>query len=298
MTAEEFERRIFEWARKRSDIVALIQIGSRVQPGGYVDQWSDWDYHLISTRPQLYHGTAWLSEIASPWCAHYERSIRGSIKVTAIFEGALEVDFVPLAAWQMKLVYWAMRRPQWAKWMPEQLLRGISETRVILLGSGSRVWIGGLAWERRLTALQVSWPILRMRPADFNRHVGAFWQKAVWVMKKIARPESRSAMHWMHKMIVEHVYALLEEEAWLAGRISRPEALKAEKWLDARRLAQTAIATDLGQKRLAMTLLSQVDLFEEVSASIARTRGFIMRDHAAVSIWLKSELGKIIAQAD
>jgi hypothetical protein len=293
MTPQEFEARIVEWARQQPDIVALVQIGSRVQGGGYADAWSDWDFHLISTRPQKYYRADWLKEIAPLWCAHAERSLRGMTKVSAVFAGGLEADFVPLAAWQMKLVYWCMRHPDWSSWMPARLHRGILETRVILLGSGSRVLVGGEAWEKRLTALQVKWASRRMSCEDFHRHVGAFWQKSVWVMKKIARPESRSAMHWLHKLILEHVYAVLEEEAWLAGRVARPEALKAEKWLDVRRMKQTEISTSTDQRVLAKALLAEMALFEEVSRNVAQSRGFVLPDYAPVAAWLRTELTRL-----
>lgn len=293
MTPHEFEARIVAWARRQPDIVALVQIGSRVQTGGKFDALSDWDFHLITTRPQQYYRTDWLAEIAPPWCAHAERTPRGVIKVSAVFEGGLEADFILLTNWQMKLVYWCMRHPDWVKWMPARLHRGILETRVILLGSGNRVLIGGKAWEKRLTALDVPWISLRMSKEEYSKHTAAFWQKSVWVAKKIARPEPRSAMHWLHKLVTEHVYALLEEEAWLAGRVARPEALKAEKWLDERRLQQTAIETGLDQRGLARALLAEMDLFGEVSASVAARRGFAVPDYAAVEAWLRAELAKL-----
>jgi hypothetical protein len=295
MTASEFETRIVAWARRSPDVVALIQIGSRVQAGGKFDALSDWDFHLISSRPWRYYGTDWLNEIAPPWCAYAERSIRGVIKVSAVFEGGLEADFIPLANWQMKLVYWGMRYPNLANWMPARLHRGIHDTRTILLNSGYKVLIGGESWEARMTALGVSWANRRMSMSEFNRHNAAFWQKAVWVAKKIARPEPRSAMHWMHKLLIEHVYALLEEEAWLAGRSARPEALKAEMWLDRKRLVQTDLETGTGQCGLAQTLLTAIDLFEEVSGSVAASSGFPIPNYTSVSKWLRDELSKVIA---
>jgi len=294
MTQYEFLDRIIAWAKRQSDIAALIQIGSRVQQGGYVDEYSDWDFHLISTHPQRYHGGEWVKEIASPWCVHGERSLRGSMKISAVFEGGLEADFVLLAAWQMKLVYWAMRHPAREGLFPARLRRGILETRVILLGSGHRVHIGGHEWERRLSALQVPWRNRRMSNEELERHAGAFWQKSVWVAKKIARPEPRSALLWLHKLIGEHVYALLEEESWLAGRVARPEALKAERWLSKERLAQTEIETNLDQKVLAQALLAQIDLFEDVWRSVVAGKGVAFPDHAAVAAWLREALTKVL----
>jgi hypothetical protein len=292
MTASEFESRIVEWARHRPDVTALIQIGSRVQGSGKFDALSDWDFHLITSRPGHYYNTGWLADIAPPWCAHAERSLRGMIKITAVFEGGLEADFIPLANWQMKLVYWGMRHPELAGWMPNRMRSGILEVRVILLNSGHRVLIGGARWEKRLSALQATWEGPRMSAAEFSRHNAAFWQKSVWVAKKILRPEPRSAMHWLHKLMTDHVYALLEEEAWLSGRSARPEALKAERWLDARRLTQTAIVTAPDQSILARALLRQLDLFCELSASVATSRGFTASDYREVETWLRAQLGR------
>jgi hypothetical protein len=279
MTPKEFEARIVAWAQRQADITALILIGSRTQDERSFDQWSDWDFHLITTRPQKYHGTHWLPEIAPPWCARAERSIRGRMKVSAIFEGGLEADFVPLSNWQMELVYWGMRRPHLARCMPASLLRGILETRTILSNSGYRILIGGEGWSARLGALTAPWRTRRMSATELAEHSAAFWQQAVWITKKIARPEPRSAAHWLHRLILGRVYALLEEEAWLADRKARPEALKAEKWLDERRLAQTRVATDLEPRTLARALLAQVDLFEELARGIAATGGYTLPDY-------------------
>lgn len=295
MTPHEFEARIVDWARQQPDLEALILAGSRAQGDG-VDEWSDWDFHLISARPQLYYRTEWLARIAPLWCANAELTPRGVIKVSAVFEGGLEADFVPLATWQMKLVYWSMRHPDWGNWMPARLHRGILETRAFLLGSGYRVLVGGKAWEQRLTALDAKWAGLSMGAEEFSRHIAAFWQKSVWVTKKIARPEPRSAMHWMHKLITDHVYALLAEEARLAGRPARPEARKAEQWLDARRLGQTAVETGTDPRVLARALLAEIVLFEEVSQSVAGSRSFVVPDYAAVAAWLRAELTKLTEQ--
>ena len=293
MTGQEFEARIVDWAKRQSDISALIQIGSRTQGPEHFDALSDWDFHLYSTDPRKYYQPGWLSEIAPLLCCNVERSRRGSMKASAVFQGGMEADFVLLKTWQMKLLYWGMNYPKRAAWMPSRLHKGILETRVILLNSGYRVVVGGGDWEERLNALRVSWPTLQMTEEEFEQHTSAFWQKAVWVSKKIARPELRSAMHWLHKLVIEHVYALLEEEAWLENKRARPEALKAEKWLSAERLKQTDITTSLDQRVLARALLSQVTLFEDVSRSVATSRSFILRDYSGVAAWLRAELTKI-----
>jgi hypothetical protein len=296
MTPAEFEERIVSWAKGRADLEALVQIGSRVQPGAQVDEWSDWDYQLISTNPRQYLLRGWLSQIAPCWSSHVEGTERGVQKVSAVFSPGFEVDFVPLAAWQMKLVYAGMKRPSWMRLYPSVLLQGIANTQLVVQ-PGYRVILGGEEWERRLEALGVAWPKRLFGDTDFEFHTRAYWRHAVWATKKAARGEVRAALRWHQVESTEHLWILLAEEARIAGRPARPEARKAEQWLDARRLAQTDVVTSLDQKVLARALRSQIDLFDEVSRSVAQSRGFKLPDHAAVGAWLRSELDRIILRS-
>jgi len=295
MTPQVFEARIIDWARQQPDVEALVQIGSRAQSGGEVDVWSDWDYHLIVHNPSSFLNSEWPAQIAPCWCAHYEKTERGVVKMSAIFAGGLEVDFVPLAAWQMKLVYWAMAHPVFERYYPDALRRGIANTQLVVR-PGYKVILGGSAWEHRLGALSVIWPERNLSLLDFSVHAAAFWRHAVWALKKCARGESRAALRWLQVELIDHVYALLAEEARLAGRPARPEARKAEKWLDARRLAQTAIETSLDQRVLARALLAQITLFEEVCRSVADRRNFDLPDYSAVASWLRQELTKLLSE--
>lgn len=293
MTAEEFEGRIIAWAERNPAVEALILAGSRAKPTAGADRLADWDFHLISNRPEQFQGTAWLEQIAPVWCAHSERTPRGVIKVSAIFEGGWEADFVSLATRRMKLVYWGMRHPEWKSCMPLQLKSGIQETRAFLLGSGYRLVSGANGWKSRLNALEVDWPVRAMSVQEFENDVSGFWQQGVWICKKIVRAESRSAMHWLHKLVTDRVYTLLAEEARLAGRPARPESRKAEQWLDGKRLEQTAIVTSIDRQVLAHALLTEILLFEDVSHVVASARGFALRDYSAVATWMRAELSEL-----
>lgn len=289
MTVQELEVRIMDWARRESGVEALIQIGSRVQPGAEVDEWSDCDYHLIVQDTARFLNTDWLGAIAPYWGAHIERTERGVAKISVIFAGGLEVDFVPLSSWQMKLVYLVMAFPTLRPFCPRVLVKGIYNTRLIVR-PGYKILIGGVAWQKRLTALTVDWPEVRFTAEDFRDTLTGFWRHAVWVHKKTMRGEVQAARRWFHAELVERRWVLLAEEARLAGRPARPEARKAERWLDTRRLEQTAITTSPDRRALAKALLAEMALFEEVSRSVAQSRGFTEPDYAAVAAWLRAEL--------
>lgn len=293
MSPTDFENRVMDWAKAQSDLQALILAGSRAGNAEMADDWSDWDFQIISATPAQYRETAWLQSIAPVWCARSYVSSRGAPKLSVVFAEGIEADFVPLAAWKMRLVYAAMRRPRWRRWYPAVLRHGIAETRGFMLGIGYRLMVDRTGWAGRFRALQCDWPVPQMTAAAFGRQHAAFWQLAVWLYKKIARPEPRSAMHWLHGLVRDHVYPLLEEEARLAGRVVRSEARKAERWLDARRLEQTAIATSVDQRVLAVALLQTIDLFTEAARSVAERRGFAMPDYREVEKWLRAELARL-----
>jgi hypothetical protein len=292
MTAPEFEARVVAWARARPDLEALVQIGSRVQPGAVVDPWSDWDYQLIVRRPAAYRNREWPGRIAPCWNAHHERTERGVVKLSAVFAGGWEADFVLLAAWQLKLVCVAMRHPGWQGWYPPALRTGIRNLRLVAR-PGYRVVLGGEAWERRYAALAVAWPDPGFSAADFDHHVAGFWRHAVWVARKTLRGELRAAVRWQHVELREHLYALLAEEARLAGRAPRPEARQAEQWLEAARQQQTEHGTGPQPALLARALLAELTLFREVSEKVAARHGWPRPDRTELEAFLHSELTKI-----
>lgn len=292
MTPHEFEARIVDWVSRQPGMEALIQIGSRVQPGSLVDAWSDWDYHFIVRDLAPYQNSDWPAAIAPCWCSHYERIEDGVTKIGVIFEDGLEADFVLLTPWKMKLVYWAIAHPELRHLYPRVLLSGIYNTQRVLR-PGYKVVCGGPTWEKKLAALKTPWPERTITAGDFEHTASTFWRHAVWLLKKIARGELRAAARWYTLEMFDHIYVLLAEEARLAGRRTRTEARSAERWLDVSRLRQTEITTAPDQQVMARALLAAITLFEEVSRSVAGSRGFALRDYSAVAAWLRAELSKL-----
>jgi hypothetical protein len=291
MTVTDFESRVKAWASARPDLQAFVQIGSRVQQSAVVDDWSDWDYQLILSNPSAYQNHHWPSEIAPCWSVHFERTERGVVKLSAVFEGGFEVDFVLLAAWQMKLVCWAMRHPGAEAWFPRVLTRGVRNLQLVAR-PGYRVIHGGPAWEARYAAMTTPWPERGFTAEDFEFHVSGFWRHAVWVAKKLLRGEGRAALRWFHVELREHTLALLAEEARLEDRAPRPEARQAERWLSEARRQQTAATFGPERALLAAALRAEIDLFDSVSGAVARQRGFVLPDRTAIKAWLAGELAK------
>lgn len=289
MSDSDFGDRVLRWALGQPDIEALIQIGSRAQASAKPDVWSDWDYHIIAKNAGRFRNTSWPKQIGEVWCAHLEKTDRAVEKLSVIFANGLEADFIPLEAWQMKLVYMAMAYPRVSRIYPRALTRGILST-ILIVRPGYRILLGAEKWEKRLAAVNAPWPRPVFTPEQFQHHLSGFWRNAIWVQKKICRGELQAALRWFHTELVTHRWALLEEECRIEGGLPRPEARKAEIWLNPLRQKQSTTLTAADRKILSDALLAEIALFESLSKRIGAKHGIKIPDYAPISNFLRCEI--------
>lgn len=280
--------RISLWAERRADLSALVQIGSRVQPGGGADQWSDYDFQLITRRPALYRDAATWRELGDAWVVSTQRVFGGADKVTLILPGAIEVDFVILKTMELRLAFGALRLPALAPLWPPVLKFGVRDLKIVAC-PGWRVVKGGAAWERRYARLGQELPWPRLNENEFHEVCAAFWAAAVWTAKKVARGELRAAQRHFHISLTESLWRLLEEEAREQSRPARPEARRAERWLPPERVGQTGFATAAEEAAMRRALAEAAAAFDAVAAALAGQRGWIYRDFSAVRLWLNEQ---------
>jgi hypothetical protein len=282
--------RMAAWAERRSDLSALVQIGSRVQPGGIADEWSDYDFQLITRRPALYRDPAVWRELGEAWVVSTQRVFGGADKVTLILPGAIEADFVILKTVELRAAFAALRAPGLAALWPPPLKFGVRDLKIVA-SPGWRVVKGGAAWERRYARLGNVAPWPRLTETEFHEVCAAFWAAAVWIAKKIARGELRAAQRHFHISLTELHWRLLEEEARDQSRPARPEARRAERWLPPTRVGQTGFATAAEGATLRLALGEAIAAFGEVAAALAQQRGWRCRDFLTVRMWLLEQIG-------
>ena len=287
MTAEEFEQKVAAWAAGCPGVAALILIGSRAQPNGRVDSFSDWDYHLVVRDVAPFVLAGWIEQIAPVWCAHIEQTERGVRKWSVVFAGGFEADFVLVPAWQMKLALRAMRYPWAERFYPAALRRGISNLRLIAV-PGCRLVLGDEEWRDRLSALDVPWPVSDMAEEEFTRLVTGYWRHMVWVRKKAARGENLAARRWHVVHARENLWRMLEEDARLSGRTPRPEARYAEQWLVEE---DRTFLQKVEQGPFKMRLGEETEFFQRVAARVAKARGFPYDSHAELARWMATIAG-------
>ncbi len=270
------------WAQARDDIKALVQIGSRVQEGSNFDAWSDYDYQIITTRPERYRDGSFAGELGPCWASGSQLSFGNALKVTAVFDGALEADFVVLRHMDLVIATLALRWPSTEPWWPSPLRSGVRDLRIVA-APGWRIIKGGARWEKRysrIDAFQTS-----LSEMEFNALCEQFWVQLVWAAKKAARGESIASRRAVHESLVEGSLRIFQEEATLEGRRAYPLGRRAESWLTRGQLEALSAGAQLDRAALVGGRRGISREFAAASRRIAELRKWRFREHAEVLGW-------------
>jgi hypothetical protein len=283
--AEGWDASVLAWANARADIRALVQFGSRVRGDGTADRWSDYDYHIITSDPRKYGDGAFARELGACWAIATRVSFGNVVRVTAIYEGALEADFIVLSHAEMRVVALALRWPSTARFWPRALAGGVSSLK-IAAAPGWRVIKGGAEWEKRyarITPSQAS-----MTEADFGRICGEFWVELVWTAKKVARGEYRAAQRAIHEHLIENSLRIFREDALVDGRTAYFVGRRAESWFTPEQLTATRDGTRPEAAALWAVLARIADEFAASSGRLAKRKGWAVREFPEVRAWLSA----------
>jgi hypothetical protein len=271
------------WAQSQDDIQALVQIGSRVQEGANVDAWSDYDYQIITSCPERYRDGSFATELGPCWASGSQLSFGNAVKVTAVYGGAIEADFVVLGHVDLVIATLALRWPSTARWWPRSLRSGVRDLRIVV-APGWRIIKGGARWEKRysrIAAFQVS-----LSEAEFNALCDEFWVQLVWAAKKAARGEFRAGQRAVHEHLIENSLRLFREEALLDGRPAHYVGRRAESWFTPEQLQATMEGTRPERAALMAAMARISNAFAASSSRLADRNAWRPRPHAETRAWL------------
>jgi aminoglycoside 6-adenylyltransferase len=201
-TLTQLQDRIAAWAATRSEIRAILVVGSRAREFPPADEWADLDLHLFCTSfDHLLSDPGWLEGIGEVWTWLPELIDGEMPQLLVLFEGGEKVDFgfLPVQAIQEFVA---------TQWLDEVHDRGCYPL----------VDKDGLA--ARLPSPSRR-PPRRESPSegDFQRVVNSFYYGVVYVAKQIRRRNL-----WVVKFrdwtIKELLLQMME---WHAGAVHGPE---------------------------------------------------------------------------
>jgi hypothetical protein len=282
---EAWVANVSAWASAQADIKALVQIGSRVKNDGTADKWSDFDYQLITTNPARYKSGEFARELGKCWAIGLEHTFGDVTKVTAVFDGALEADFIILRHSDLVIATTALGWPRAKVLWPRPLRIGISRLRGAA-GTGWKIIKGGAAWEKRYSRLTpCEFP---MTEEEFAALCGEFWVQAVWAAKRAMRGELIASQRTIHRYVIEGCLRMFEEEVILAGGKAYPRGRRAEIWLTESQERVANAGTTPERESLLETLSHLSREFSRSSEAVGRQRGWPDVDRTEVRGWITS----------
>ncbi len=256
---------VADWARERSDVHAVVVVGSQARSETPADRWSDLDVFLVVDDPEPYAGDrGWVAEFGSPVITFLEETAVGDERERRVlYETGEDVD-LPLIS-----------------------LSALDRLEVAgpLLARGYRVLVDKIGLEERLERVAADVPAARPPTQhELTELASDFWYHALWTAKKLRRGEVFTALDCLSGYLKWRLVTLLEWHAravdpsvdtWHGGRFL-------ERWADPGALAALESAYARYDLRdVARALWETIDLWEGLERETARRLGLdIELDHA------------------
>jgi aminoglycoside 6-adenylyltransferase len=270
---------VTDWGRERSDVRAVLVVGSQARADIPADEWSDIDLVLVVDDPAPYLASAeWLAAFGRPLLSFVEPTAVGPFaERRVLFESGLEVDFalLPVAA---------------ARRMAED------PEGMAVLRRGFWVLVDTLDLEADLRdgAARPSPPGLPDQAA-FDQLTHDFWYHLVWAAKKLRRGELWIATQTCNCHLKGLLVTLLGwhtradeplADTWHGGRFL-------ERWADPHALRELRHAyAGYDAAEVARALWATAELFQRLERECAQQLGLELSvPHPRVWRWLGEILG-------
>lgn len=230
--------RVRNWADQETSVKAVVLIGSRVRCSDdriwRADAKSDWDFQIITSRPELFENAGWTTSLGCPPLTYAVRraAIGGVPKVAALFEET-EADFVIVPTWKLMACRVAVAFGFHNR--SDSLYRKLQDLAVVVRPG----WLflkGKKNWDPfyRRVVTDVKDP--RMDDIEVRNLAEGFVCDAVWTKRKIERGEWLAAQRMIHHSLAETNFRLMHELRLRRGERTFPEARRAEFTLSERDL--------------------------------------------------------------
>ena len=229
MSAPTLGENLIRWAETESSVLLLVQIGSRTRTSGALgaaDTYSDWDFQIATTRPEMFSTSAWTKGFAGAALAYVVRSGRlGSAqKVTALFPGG-ELDLVLIPATGLRSIAQLITLGQVAA--NPTAMSALTDLSAVLQG-GYRILksSGEFSGIYEHVVREISPP--RLSDDTVRQLAEGYVCDYVSTQNKIARGEFLAAQRWLHHHLGEVNLRLLHELRQREGVVSFPDARRIE----------------------------------------------------------------------
>jgi hypothetical protein len=242
------------WAQRERTVRALVMIGSRVREPdviGAADEFSDWDFQVLTTDSSLLSNRQWMQRAGLPdplaFITRSGRLSRG-IKATAIFPHG-EIDLVLLPHLRLRTASLLVRL-NLARRLPT-LSAALGELALVLR-PGYRVLKDSGSWTSFLDRVVRDFAPKPLSDEAIIALAEGFVADYTSTRSKLRRGELLAAQRWLHHQLAETNFRLLHELRLRASETSFPDARRVEfilpqPWLEAVSVSAVLERTSLEQ---------------------------------------------------
>ena len=263
------------WADRTPAVKGLVLIGSRERPAGDVvwraDAQSDWDFQIITDRPQAFANKDWTRELTGAALKVYAARVArigGVPKVNAIFTEA-EADFVVLPAGLMRLLKLAVALGLHRG--DGKVRRGLQDLAVVIR-PGWKFLKGAGTWDPFFQRVVAEVADARLGDQAACGLADVFVCESVWVRRKIERGELHAAQRMLYRELAETNYRLLHELKLRRGERSFPEARRIERIASEAELAAVRVSATPEAEALRAALAQSVSALRELMTALVGER--------------------------
>ncbi len=248
--------KIAVWAAAEPSVEALVLIGSRVRAATdrvwAADAESDWDFLIISSRPEIFSSPAWLTKVGAKPIAYAVRTaqIGGVPKIAAVFADT-EADVVIQPVPVMRRLRHGLARGR--QHSPGFVRAGLQDLAVVIR-PGWKFLKDTKGWESFYRAAVAAVPDRRIDEPEARSLAEGFVCDAVWTRRKIARGELLAAQRMLHRGLAETNFRLLHELRLRRGERTFPEARRIERVARESEVTAVTIAAQPSARSLAAAL--------------------------------------------
>ncbi len=192
------------------------------------DAQSDWDFQIITSRPEAFHRQEWtrgLGGIRIQAYAPRSARIGGVPKVNMLYEGG-EADFVIIPAKVIRRVRFLAALGRHRRPGP---IRSQLQDLAIVIRPGWRFLKDTGQWDRFYRRAVAEVPDPRIGDELARQLAEGFACDCVWTLRKIDRGELLAAQRMIHRELVETNFRLLHELKLRRGERTFPEARRLER---------------------------------------------------------------------
>ncbi len=230
MSNPSLGEKLIAWATTEPSIHLLVLIGSRARAPDAVaaaDAFSDWDFQIATSRPEMFDDGAWLTAPGLAPLAYVNRTGRlGSARKATVVSELGELDLVIIPVDPLRSVAQLVSAGRWADQPPAR--QALTDLSAVLAG-GYSILKGAaeFAGLYDLVAREVS--PARLDAAAVRQLAEAFVCDYVFTRRKIDRGELLAAQRWLHHHLAETNFRLRHELRLRHGHISFPDARRLEQ---------------------------------------------------------------------